>query len=83
PGEEIETRPIISEKKSKEMISMMQSVVEDLGGTGSKAKIPLYHVAGKTGTARMLSGGNYGAKYLASFVGIVPATDPKLAIVVT
>lgn len=31
----------------------------------------------------MLSGGNYGAKYLASFVGIVPATDPKLAIVVT
>ncbi|WP_043024527.1 peptidoglycan D,D-transpeptidase FtsI family protein [Francisella tularensis] len=82
-GEEIETRPIISEKNSKEMISMMQSVVEDLGGTGSKAQIPLYHVAGKTGTARMLSGGNYGAKYLASFVGIVPATDPKLAIVVT
>ncbi|MDE5018729.1 penicillin-binding transpeptidase domain-containing protein, partial [Francisella tularensis subsp. holarctica] len=59
------------------------SVVEDLGGTGSKAQIPLYHVAGKTGTARMLSGGNYGAKYLASFVGIVPATDHKLAIVVT
>ncbi|AJI73684.1 penicillin binding protein [Francisella tularensis subsp. novicida GA99-3548] len=83
PGEEIETRLIISEKNSKEMISMMQSVVEDLGGTGSKAQIPLYHVAGKTGTARMLSGGNYGAKYLASFVGIVPATDPKLAIVVT
>ncbi|AEB28404.1 Cell division protein FtsI (Peptidoglycan synthetase) [Francisella hispaniensis] len=83
PGEEIETRPIISEKNSKEMISMMQSVVEDLGGTGSKAQIPLYHVAGKTGTARMLSGGSYGAKYLASFVGIVPATDPKLAIVVT
>ncbi|ALB01519.1 cell division protein [Francisella persica ATCC VR-331] len=83
PGEEIETRPIISEKNSKEMISMMQSVVEDLGGTGSKAQIPLYHVAGKTGTARMLSGGSYGAKYLASFVGVVPATDPKLAIVVT
>ncbi|MDE4980491.1 penicillin-binding transpeptidase domain-containing protein, partial [Francisella tularensis subsp. holarctica] len=57
--------------------------VEDLGGTGSKAQIPLYHVAGNTGTARMLSGGNYGAKYLASFDGIVPATDPKLAIVVT
>lgn len=83
PGEEIETRPIISERNSKEMISMIQSVVEDLGGTASKAQIPLYHVAGKTGTARMLSGGSYGAKYLASFVGIVPATDPKLAIVVT
>ncbi|MDE4980628.1 penicillin-binding transpeptidase domain-containing protein, partial [Francisella tularensis subsp. holarctica] len=51
--------------------------------TGTKAQIPLYHVAGKSGTARMLSGGNNGAKYLASFVCIVPATDPKLAIVVT
>ncbi|GAB4221908.1 MAG: penicillin-binding protein 2 [Francisella sp.] len=82
-GESIESRPVISEEHSKEMISMMQSVVEDTGGTGSKAEIPLYHVAGKTGTARMLSGGSYGAKYLASFVGIAPATNPKLAIAVT
>ncbi|RUS69077.1 hypothetical protein EGW08_023162 [Elysia chlorotica] len=33
---------------SKDMISMMESVVEGVGGTGSKAEIPLYHVAGKT-----------------------------------
>ncbi|MDE5024744.1 penicillin-binding transpeptidase domain-containing protein, partial [Francisella tularensis subsp. holarctica] len=46
PGDEIETRPIISEKNSKEMISMMQSVVEVLGGPGSKAPIPLSHGAG-------------------------------------
>jgi cell division protein FtsI (penicillin-binding protein 3) len=82
-GEEIDSRPVASKKVSKEMLSMMESVVEGLGGTGAKARIPLYHVAGKTGTARMLSGGNYGAKYLASFVGVVPATDPKYAIVVT
>lgn len=83
PGEEIDSRPVISDRDSKEMVSMMQSVVEGLGGTGAKAQIPLYHVAGKTGTARMLEGGTYGAKYLASFVGIVPASDPKYAIVVT
>lgn len=83
PGEEIDSRPVISKRDSNEMISMMQSVVEGTGGTGAKAQIPLYHVAGKTGTARMLEGGTYGAKYLASFVGIVPATDPKYAIVVT
>lgn len=83
PGQQVDSRPVLSKKNSKEMISMMQSVVEGLGGTGAKARIPLYHVAGKTGTARMLSNGTYGAKYLASFVGIVPATDPKYAIVVT
>lgn len=83
PGEDINSRPILSEKNSKEMISMMESVVEGVGGTGPKARIPLYHVAGKTGTARMLEGGTYGAKYLASFVGMVPASHPDIAIVVT
>ena len=83
PGENIETRRVISKKNSKEMISMLESVVEDLGGTGYKAATPLYHVAGKTGTARKLSGGTYGANYLASFVGVMPATNPQLAIAVT
>ncbi|QIW09791.1 penicillin-binding protein 2 [Francisella sp. LA112445] len=83
PGEQINSRPVLSKKNSKEMISMMESVVEGLGGTGPKARIPMYHVAGKTGTARMLEGGTYGAKYLASFVGMVPASHPDLAIVVT
>ncbi|APD41046.1 peptidoglycan D,D-transpeptidase FtsI family protein [Francisella orientalis] len=83
PGEEIDSRVVASKKVSEEIISMTQSVVEDSGGTGTNARIPLYHVAGKTGTARMLAGGTYGAKYLASFVGVVPASDPQLAIVVT
>ena len=82
-GEDLDARPIVSEKVSKEMISMMQSVVEDMGGTGSKGVIPLYHVAGKTGTARKLSGGTYGANYLASFIGITPASNPNIAIAVT
>ena len=82
-GEDLDARPVVTEKVSKEMISMMQSVVEDMGGTGSKGIIPLYHVAGKTGTARKLSGGTYGANYLASFIGITPATNPNIAIAVT
>lgn len=84
PNEEIDSRPIASKKVSEEMISMMQSVVEDSGGTGSLAKTELYHVAGKTGTARKLSAsGGYGASYLASFVGVAPATNPQIAIAVT
>ncbi|QIV94758.1 peptidoglycan D,D-transpeptidase FtsI family protein [Allofrancisella frigidaquae] len=79
----VDTSSIVSDKVAQEMISMMQSVVEDLGGTGSKAEIPLYHVAGKTGTARKLSGGTYGANYLASFIGMAPASDPQIAIAVT
>jgi cell division protein FtsI (penicillin-binding protein 3) len=82
-GEALDTRPIVTEKVSKEMIDMMQSVVEDMGGTGSKGIIPLYHVAGKTGTARKLSDGTYGANYLASFIGITPASSPEIAIAVT
>ncbi len=82
-GENFDARPIVTEKVSKEMVSMMQSVVEDLGGTGFKAVIPLYHVAGKTGTARKLYGGTYGANYLASFIGITPASNPNIAIAVT
>ncbi|AXA34026.1 peptidoglycan D,D-transpeptidase FtsI family protein [Francisella adeliensis] len=82
-GEEVDSRPIVTKKVSKEMLSMMQSVVEGSGGTGSKGIIPLYHVAGKTGTARKLSGGTYGANYLASFIGISPASDPEIAVAVT
>ena len=82
-GEVLDMRPIVTEKVSKEMISMMQSVVEDIGGTGSKGIIPLYHVAGKTGTSRKLSDGTYGANYLASFIGITPASSPEIAIAVT
>lgn len=82
-GEEVDSRPIVTKKVSKEMLSMMQSVVEGSGGTGSKGIIPLYHVAGKTGTARKLSGGTYGANYLASFIGISPASNPEIAVAVT
>jgi cell division protein FtsI (penicillin-binding protein 3) len=84
PNEELDMRPVASKQVSEYVISMLQSVVEDAGGTGSLAKTELYHIAGKTGTARKLSsGGGYGANYLASFVGVAPATSPQIAIAVT
>ncbi len=53
------------------------------GGTAPRAQIAGYRVAGKTGTAHKLEGGEYAAdKYYASFVGFAPATSPRLIVAV-
>jgi cell division protein FtsI (penicillin-binding protein 3) len=64
------------------MLSMLRGVV--LEGTGTEAAIPGYTVAGKTGTAAKIEpSGRYStSRYVASFVGLVPATKPRLVIMV-
>jgi cell division protein FtsI (penicillin-binding protein 3) len=52
-------------------------------GTGKRAKIAGYSVAGKTGTAQIAKNGRYGYGYVASFAGFVPARRPELAILVS
>jgi cell division protein FtsI/penicillin-binding protein 2 len=62
---------------------MLEMVVEDERGTGRKAAIPGYRVAGKTGTAEKPEGGRYVAgKYVASFVGFAPARRPAVVCLV-
>ena len=67
---------------SEQMLGMLRGVV--LEGTGTEAAIPGYTVAGKTGTAAKIDpDGTYStSRYVASFVGMVPATKPKLVIMV-
>ena len=62
---------------------MLQGVVS--GGTGAEAAVPGYLVAGKTGTAAKPdpSGGYSDTRYVASFVGIVPASAPRLVVLVS
>jgi len=68
---------VLSKNISKEIIKMMRSVIE-IGGTGRKAKLEKYSVAGKTGTSRMIDNGKYNInKHNAIFVGIVPASKPE------
>lgn len=51
-------------------------------GTAPQAQIPGYRVAGKTGTAHKLVGGQYANKYVASFIGFAPASNPRVVIAV-
>jgi cell division protein FtsI (penicillin-binding protein 3) len=73
-------RRIVSPHTADRMTAMFRNVVVE--GTGTGAAIPGYTVAGKTGTANKVENGVYVSKYVASFVGLVPARKPRLAILV-
>ena len=71
---------IVSRRTANRLMAMLRSVVVE--GTGTEAAIPGYTVAGKTGTAAKPENGRYVAKYVSSFVGLVPAEKPRFAILV-
>lgn len=74
-----EVRRVISEETSKTVREVLESVVTN--GTGRRAFLPGYRVAGKTGTAQKVVGGGYiQGEYIASFVAFAPADNPKLAM---
>ncbi|HJV88036.1 MAG TPA: penicillin-binding protein 2 [Noviherbaspirillum sp.] len=75
------SRRVISEKTAREVRAMMETVVSP-AGTAPKAQVPGYRVAGKTGTAHKLAGGQYVNKYVASFVGFAPVSHPRLIVAV-
>ncbi len=74
-------KPIYSAQTAHEVRAMLEMVVQP-GGTAPKAQIPGYRVAGKTGTAHKVEGGVYADRYVASFVGFAPASDPRLVVAV-
>lgn len=77
-----EGTPVLSAKTARAMREMMQLVTQP-GGTAPKAQITGYRVAGKTGTAHKLVNGTYAAdKYASSFVGLAPASAPRLIVAV-
>jgi cell division protein FtsI/penicillin-binding protein 2 len=75
-------RRIVSRPVARQLGRLMQDVVAE--GTGAQAKIAGYRVAGKTGTAQKPGpNGSYSkGEYVASFVGFVPASAPRLVILV-
>jgi cell division protein FtsI (penicillin-binding protein 3) len=72
---------VISQKTAQQMRAMLESVVSP-EGTAPQAQVPGYRVGGKTGTAYKIVGGKYVKKYVASFIGIAPMSDPRLIVAV-
>jgi cell division protein FtsI/penicillin-binding protein 2 len=86
PRPRVERRRVVSPAIARQLLSMLVNVVADPEATGTQAALPGYEVAGKTGTAAKpdpVTGGYSSSKYVASFVGIVPASKPRLVILVT
>lgn len=81
-AEKPEESAVMSAKTAQQVLTMMETVVKP-NGTGKLARIPGYRVAGKTGTARIAGNNGYeSSRHIASFVGIAPASDPRLIVAV-
>jgi len=76
-----ERRRVITEETAHVMAHLLYRVVNSEVGTGSKAAIPGFEVAGKTGTAQKVIDGHYAKHdHVTSFVGFLPATNPQVVI---
>ncbi|RZB20846.1 penicillin-binding protein 2 [Streptomyces sp. F001] len=81
PAPKPEKTRVVSEKTARTLARMLESVVDDREGTGTKARIPGYRVAGKTGTANRVdpATGKYRG-YTSSFAGFAPADKPRVTV---
>lgn len=77
-------RRVVKPETARVATAILRRVVEERRGTGGKARIEGYPVAGKTGTAQKVTPGarGYSGKYIGSFVGYLPADDPRAVILV-
>jgi cell division protein FtsI (penicillin-binding protein 3) len=72
---------VVSHENAMAVLEMMESVTQD-GGSGVKARVPGYRIAGKTGTSRKAVAGGYGEEYVNIFAGVAPVSNPQIAVVV-
>lgn len=81
-GNALDETPVMRPQVARQVRAMLEMVVSK-EGTGQKAAVPGYRVAGKTGTAHKVTVGGYADnRYLALFAGLAPVSDPRLAMVV-
>jgi cell division protein FtsI (penicillin-binding protein 3) len=75
-------RRVMAPAAARSMLAIMRGVTEQ-GGTAKQAAIEGYTVGGKTGTAQKVANGHYDPdRWVSSFVGVVPAENPRLAIII-
>jgi len=77
-----EGEQVLAKDSAAAVLRMLEEVVRP-GGTGTKAAVTGYRIAGKTGTAWKFAAGGYSEdKYISIFAGLAPASDPRLAVIV-
>ena len=74
-------KPVFSAQTVREVRAMLEMAVQP-DGTAPQARVAEYRVAGKTGTAYKIEGNTYVKKYVASFVGLAPVSEPRLVVAV-
>jgi cell division protein FtsI (penicillin-binding protein 3) len=78
----VQGKAVISPRTAAAVRRMLEMVTQP-GGTATRAQVAGYRVAGKTGTAHKLMGATYASdRYVSSFVGFAPASNPRLVIAV-
>jgi cell division protein FtsI (penicillin-binding protein 3) len=78
----VEGKAVISPRTAMAVRKMLEMVTQP-GGTATRAQVAGFRVAGKTGTAHKLLGATYASdRYISSFVGFAPASNPRLVIAV-
>ena len=73
---------VAGEAAVRDITTALKLVTQE-GGTAPKAAVAGYEVAGKTGTAQKVVNGQYASKYVASFIGYIPADDPAFVLLVS
>jgi cell division protein FtsI (penicillin-binding protein 3) len=72
---------VVGQENTKRVLDMMETVTQK-GGTATRAAVPGYRVAAKTGTSRKATAGGYGDEYVVLVAGVAPVSHPKVAMVV-
>lgn len=80
-GAQMQARQAVSPGVARTVVEMLETVTGP-EGTAQRARVQGYRVAGKSGTSRKASVGGYQKRYLSLFAGLVPASNPRLAMVV-
>ncbi|SEG12401.1 penicillin-binding transpeptidase domain-containing protein [Vibrio hangzhouensis] len=75
------SKQVISHDYAVKVLHMLEAVTQP-GGTATRAAVPGYRVAAKTGTSRKAAAGGYSDEYVAITSGVAPVSDPRIALVV-
>ncbi|WP_158119996.1 penicillin-binding transpeptidase domain-containing protein [Vibrio metoecus] len=78
PGE---SRQVVEAKYVNQVLEMLETVTQP-GGTATRAAVPGYRIAAKSGTSRKAIAGGYSDEYFAYTAGVAPVSDPRISLVV-